>query len=55
MTECIANCVLIDDNPKIIDEASFILNLMIKSLKEGKRAFDAHQIKSIGTIYSQIS
>ena len=54
-TECIANCVLIDDNPKITDDGfiySYRFNDQNYKLKEGKRAFDAHQIKSIGTIYS---
>ena len=54
-TECIANCVLINDKPKITDDGfiySYRFNDQNYKLKEGKAAFDAHQIKGIGTIYS---
>ena len=54
-TECIANCVLIDDKPQTTDDGfiySYRFNDQNYKLKEGKAAFDAHQIKGIGTIYS---
>ena len=54
-TECIANCVLIDNKPKVTDDGfiySYRFNDQNYKLKEGKAAFDAHQIKGIGTIYS---
>ena len=54
-TECIANCVLINDKPKITDDGfiySYRFNDQNYKLKEGKAAFDAHQIKGIGNIYS---
>tara|TARA_S200000501_G_scaffold185657_1_gene174671 strand:+ start:353 stop:3760 length:3408 start_codon:yes stop_codon:yes gene_type:complete len=54
-TECIANCVLIDDKPQTTDDGfiySYRFNDQNYKLKEGKAAFDAHQIKGVGTIYS---
>ena len=54
-TECIANCVLIDDKPQTTDDGfiySYRFNDQNYKLKEGKAAFDAHQIRGIGTIYS---
>ncbi|MBL6759032.1 MAG: TM0106 family RecB-like putative nuclease [Pelagibacteraceae bacterium] len=54
-TECIANCVLIDDEPEITNEGSiysYRFNDQNYKLKEGKTAFDAHQIKAVGTILS---
>ena len=54
-TECIANCVLIDDQPKELDAGfvySYRFNDQNYKLKEGKGAFDVHQIKNIGSIYS---
>ena len=54
-TECIANCVLIDDQPKELDAGfvySYRFNDQNYKLKEGKAAFDVHQIKNIGSIYS---
>ena len=54
-TECIANCVLINDKPKITDDGfiySYRFNDQNYKLKEGKAAFDTHQIKGIGAIYS---
>ena len=54
-TECIANCVMIDDKPQTTDDGfiySYRFNDQNYKLKEGKAAFDAHQIKGIGTIYS---
>ena len=49
-TECIANCVLIDDKPKVTDDGlyySYRFNDQNYKLKEGKAAFDAHQIKGL--------
>ena len=54
-TECIANCVLIDDKPKVTEDGfiySYRFNDQNYKQKEGKSAFDAHQIKGLGTIYS---
>ena len=54
-TECIANCVLIDDKPKVTDDGfiyTYRFNDQNYKLKEGKTAFDAHQIKGLGNIYS---
>ena len=54
-TECIANSVLIDDKPKVTEDGfiySYRFNDQNYKLKEGKSAFDAHQIKGLGTIYS---
>ena len=54
-TECIANCILIDDEPEITNEGSiysYKFNDQNYKLKEGKTAFDAHQIKAVGTILS---
>ena len=54
-TECIANCVLIDDKPKVTDDGfiySYRFNDQNYKLKEGKTAYDAHQIKGLGNIYS---
>ena len=54
-TECIANCVLVNDKPKVTDDGSiysYRFNDQNYKLKEGKAAFDVHQIKGIGTIYS---
>ena len=54
-TECIANCVIIDNKPKVIDDGfiySYRFNDQNYKLKEGKTAFDAHQIKGLGNIYS---
>ena len=54
-TECIANCVLIDDKPKVIEDGfiySYRFNDQNYKQKEGKSAFDAHQIKDLGTIHS---
>ena len=54
-TECIANCVLINDKPKVTEEGfiySYRFNDQNYKQKEGKSAFDAHQIKGLGTIYS---
>jgi len=54
-TECIANCVLIDDKPKVIEDGfiySYRFNDQNYKQKEGKSAFDAHQIKGLGTIHS---
>ena len=54
-TECIANCVLIDDKPKVTEDGfiySYRFNDQNYKQKEGKSAFDAHQIKGLGTIHS---
>ena len=54
-TECIANSVLINDKPKVTEEGfiySYRFNDQNYKQKEGKSAFDAHQIKGLGTIYS---
>ena len=54
-TECIANSVLIDDKPKVTEDGfiySYRFNDQNYKQKEGKSAFDAHQIKGLGTIYS---
>ena len=54
-TECIANCVLVNNKPKVTDDGSiysYRFNDQNYKLKEGKAAFDVHQIKGIGTIYS---
>ena len=54
-TECIANCVLVDNKPKDTDDGfiySYRFNDQNYKLKKGKTAFDAHQIKGIGNIYS---
>ena len=54
-TECIANCVLIDNKPKVTDDGfiySYRFNDQNYKLKEGKTAYDAHQIKGLGNIYS---
>ena len=54
-TECIANCVLINDKPKVTEDGfiySYRFNDQNYKQKEGKSAFDAHQIKGLGTIYS---
>ena len=54
-TECIANCVLISEKPKVTDDGfiySYRFNDQNYKLKEGKTAFDAHQIKGLGNIYS---
>ena len=54
-TECIANCVLIDDKPKVAEDGfiySYRFNDQNYKQKEEKAAFDAHQIKGLGTIYS---
>jgi uncharacterized protein len=54
-TECIANSVLIDDKPKVTEDGfiySYRFNDQNYKQKEGKSAFDAHQIKGLGTIHS---
>ena len=54
-TECIANCVLISDKPKVTDEGiiySYRFNDQNYKLKKGKAAFDVHQKKSTGSIHS---
>ena len=54
-TECIANSVLINDKPKVTEDGfvySYRFNDQNYKQKEGKSAFDAHQIKGLGTIYS---
>ena len=54
-TECIANCVLIDDKPKVTEDGfvySYRFNDQNYKQKVGKSAFDAHQIKGLGTIHS---
>ena len=52
-TECIANCVLLDDKPKVTDDGfiySYRFNDQNYKLKQGKSAYDAHQMKGLGTI-----
>ncbi|MDA8933306.1 TM0106 family RecB-like putative nuclease [Candidatus Pelagibacter ubique] len=54
-TECIANCVLISDKPKVTDDGiiySYRFNDQNYKLKKGKAAFDVHQKKSTGSIHS---
>ena len=52
-TECIANCVLLDNKPKVTDDGfiySYRFNDQNYKLKQGKSAYDAHQMKGLGTI-----
>ena len=54
-TECIANCVLISDKPKVTDDGiiyTYRFNDQNYKLKKGKAAFDVHQKKSTGFIHS---